>query len=291
MKTDSLFYSVFKNILQLGLDFLDLPYAGDNYNFVSEEIKQTGFRIDGLFKANEKNPNYRMSLRSANGLFCQEALNLKAWGSDLLYPYLAAERQTQSEALVHERDHHAQQAQQLQSQVDALNQAHTVLAEEKTTVTQNRDALSIELATMTQARDEQTHLAAELQTQIEALVHERNYHAQQAQQLQSQVDALNQTNTLLNQEKSAFAEQQAPLKNELAALKQSVDQQALSLSQSHTECEQLHNQLQQQEAIMANLKVQYSENDARQRLLNDEMIKAEAQLELIKDLLLREPGL
>jgi hypothetical protein len=68
-------------------------------------------------------------------------------------------------------------------------------------------------------------------------------------------------------------------------------QQALSLSQSHTECEQLHNQLQQQEAIMANLKAQYSESDARQRLLNDEMIKAEAQLELIKDVLLREPGL
>jgi hypothetical protein len=42
---------------------------------------------------------------------------------------------------------------------------------------------------------------------------------------------------------------------------------------------------------MANLKAQYSESDARQRLLNDEMIKAEAQLELIKDVLLREPGL
>lgn len=221
MKTDSLFYSVFKNILQLDLDFLDLPYAGDNYNFVSEEIKQTGFRIDGLFKANEKNSNYRMSLRSANGLSCQEAHNLTAWGSDPLYPHLAAECQTQSETLVHERDHQA------------------------------------------------TH----------------------AQQLQSQVDALSQTNTLLNQEKSSFAEQQEPLKNELAALKQSVDQQALSLSQSHTECEQLHNQLQQQEAIMTNLKAHYSESDARQRLLNDEMIKAEAQLELIKDVLLREPGL
>jgi hypothetical protein len=267
---------------------------------------------------------------------------------------LATEREARIDNLAQESTTHSQQAQQLQNQVDTLNQANAVLAEEKTTVTQSRDALSIELAAMTQARDEQTHLAAERQTQSEALVHERNHQAQQAQEsqlqvevlnqeksglielrdtlsnditsltqardvqtnlvnecqnrleaitqerdqqvthaqnLQSQVDALNQTNTLLNQEKSTFAEQQEPLKNELAALKQSVDQQALSLSQSHTECEQLHNQLQQQEAIMANLKAQYSESDARQRLLNDEMIKAEAQLELIKDVLLREPGL
>ncbi len=58
MKTDSLFYSLFKNWPQLGLDFLGLPYDGASYCFVSEEIKQTGFRIDGLFKPNEQNPNY-----------------------------------------------------------------------------------------------------------------------------------------------------------------------------------------------------------------------------------------
>lgn len=39
------------------------------------------------------------------------------------------------------------------------------------------------------------------------------------------------------------------------------------------------------------LKVKWEETQYRQRLIEEEMIKAEAQLELIKDVLLREPGL
>ena len=50
MKTDSLFYRLFQEWPQLALELLKLPYSGDSYCFVSEEIKQTGFRIDGLFK-------------------------------------------------------------------------------------------------------------------------------------------------------------------------------------------------------------------------------------------------
>jgi len=65
MKTDSLFYRLFKNWPQLALDFLNLPYSGDNYCFVSEEIKQTGFRIDGLFKPNEQNPGYPLIFAEA----------------------------------------------------------------------------------------------------------------------------------------------------------------------------------------------------------------------------------
>ncbi len=50
MKTDSLFYRLFQDWPQLALELLKLPYNSDSYRFVSEEIKQTGFRIDGLFK-------------------------------------------------------------------------------------------------------------------------------------------------------------------------------------------------------------------------------------------------
>lgn len=50
MKTDSLFYRLFLDWPQLALELLNLPYSSDSYRFVSEEIKQTGFRIDGLFK-------------------------------------------------------------------------------------------------------------------------------------------------------------------------------------------------------------------------------------------------
>lgn len=50
MKTDTLFYRLFLRWPQLAMELLGLPYSGDSYKFVSEEIKQTAFRIDGLFK-------------------------------------------------------------------------------------------------------------------------------------------------------------------------------------------------------------------------------------------------
>ena len=56
MKTDSLFYRLFQEWPQLVLELLKLPYSGDSYRFVSEEIKQTGFRIDGLLKPSSEDP-------------------------------------------------------------------------------------------------------------------------------------------------------------------------------------------------------------------------------------------
>lgn len=58
MKTDSLFYRLFQNWPQLALNMLQLPYPADIYQFVSEEIKQSSFRIDGLFKPLDSNPEH-----------------------------------------------------------------------------------------------------------------------------------------------------------------------------------------------------------------------------------------
>jgi len=49
MKTDTLFYRLFQREPRLALELLGLDYAGDSYRFSSEEIKQTAFRVDGLF--------------------------------------------------------------------------------------------------------------------------------------------------------------------------------------------------------------------------------------------------
>jgi predicted transposase/invertase (TIGR01784 family) len=49
MKTDTLFYRLFQRWPQLALELLGLDYAGDSYRFGSEEIKQTAFRLDGVF--------------------------------------------------------------------------------------------------------------------------------------------------------------------------------------------------------------------------------------------------
>jgi len=49
MKTDTLFYRLFQRRPQLALELLGLHYRGDSYRFSAEEIKQTAFRIDGIF--------------------------------------------------------------------------------------------------------------------------------------------------------------------------------------------------------------------------------------------------
>lgn len=57
MKTDSLFYRLFQRCPQLATELLELEFSGDSYCFVSEEIKQTAFRLDGIFKPLTDNPN------------------------------------------------------------------------------------------------------------------------------------------------------------------------------------------------------------------------------------------
>lgn len=49
VKTDSLFYRLFQHHPRLALDLLGLHYSADSYRFGSEEIKQTSFRLDGVF--------------------------------------------------------------------------------------------------------------------------------------------------------------------------------------------------------------------------------------------------
>ena len=49
MKNDTLFYRLFQRRPALALELLGLQYSNDSYRFSSEEIKQTAFRIDGLF--------------------------------------------------------------------------------------------------------------------------------------------------------------------------------------------------------------------------------------------------
>lgn len=49
MKTDSLFYDLFRHWPALALDLAGLdPAAADRYEFRAEELKQTAFRLDGL---------------------------------------------------------------------------------------------------------------------------------------------------------------------------------------------------------------------------------------------------
>ena len=56
MQTDGLFFRLFQNWPQQAFTLLQLPYEPNSYEFLSEEIKQTGFRIDGIFKPVKADP-------------------------------------------------------------------------------------------------------------------------------------------------------------------------------------------------------------------------------------------
>jgi predicted transposase/invertase (TIGR01784 family) len=50
MKTDSIFYRIFQTLPASFFELINLPAAeADVYDFASVELKQTAFRIDGVF--------------------------------------------------------------------------------------------------------------------------------------------------------------------------------------------------------------------------------------------------
>lgn len=61
MKTDSIFYRLFQELPSIFFELIgNPPETAEDYNFSSVEIKQTAFRIDGVFipTQTEDNPIY-----------------------------------------------------------------------------------------------------------------------------------------------------------------------------------------------------------------------------------------
>ncbi len=60
MKTDSIFYRLFQELPSIFFELIgNTPETASNYQFSSVEIKQTAFRIDGVFlPARDDNPIY-----------------------------------------------------------------------------------------------------------------------------------------------------------------------------------------------------------------------------------------
>lgn len=53
MKTDSIFYQLFQNFPSIFFELIgESAVTGNIYKFTSVEIKQTAFRIDGVFLPN-----------------------------------------------------------------------------------------------------------------------------------------------------------------------------------------------------------------------------------------------
>jgi predicted transposase/invertase (TIGR01784 family) len=57
MKTDSLFYHIFQTVPEIFFTLTGFEYSASDYEFKAIEIKQTAFRLDGVFKPVANNPN------------------------------------------------------------------------------------------------------------------------------------------------------------------------------------------------------------------------------------------
>jgi len=181
---------------------------------------------------------------------------------------LAAERQTQLEALTAERQQLTATRDTLTKEKSALTAERDGLAKEKQALSAEKHTLTTERDTLTQAKAAAEQRAAERQKQLETLTAER-------QQLTATRDTLTQAR--------AAAEQ-------LAAERLT---QFEALTAQHQQLTTAQDALAQENAALTTerdtLKQTIAEVQQRQVLLEQELIKADAQIELIKDLLLREP--
>ena len=197
---------------------------------------------------------------------------------------LSAERQTQLQQVSQERDGKAQQLAESQAQLARLQQARSEQDE-------HAKALQAQIESLTQSRDEHARLAGERASQLESLTQAKAAADKLAAERQTQLQQV-------SQERDGKVQQLAESQAQLARLQQArseQDQHAKALQaqiESLTRSRDEHAQkVEQQSLRISQLESERRESDARQQLINEEMIRAEAQIDLIKDVLLREPGL
>lgn len=211
-------------------------------------------------------------------------------------------RISQLEAQLHKRgEEYAVQA-KLVAQHQAERDKVTQQAAEQQKLAADRYA---QIQKLTQERDEQAKLVAQHQAESDKIAQQAaeqqklatDYYAQ-AQKLTLERDE--QTKQVAqHQADSEKAAQQAAEQEKLAAdrhtqiqkLTQERDEQAKLAVQHKAELDKVSKQNQERAARIVQLENEHNELGQRQARLNQEMIKAEAQIDLIKDVLLRDPGL
>lgn len=190
---------------------------------------------------------------------------------------LVAERQAQVEQLTKARDEEARFASERQESVEALKKEKAELAADRDAKAKLAEERKREGESLMNARDEQAHLANERQAQVEQLKKAREEQAKLASERQACVEALKKEKAELGADRDA--------KTKLAADRQ------MTIDTLNAELKKANALLEERASKITALETQREDLEFRQSLLNQEMIKAEAQIDLIKDVLLREPGI
>jgi hypothetical protein len=187
-------------------------------------------------------------------------------------------------ALTKERD-------ELKQQVGAARQEHKQAREQAATLQQEKDQVSQQHAQQRERAETLGQEKASLEKKIEALQDAKAGLEQQVTAGKKEVDAKVAAEQELRQQ---LAEQQKQVQ-QLTEQKNAVQQQLTEKETQHTDTA---NQLKQKNDAVAaltkerdELKQKTADADHHQQLLQEELTRAEAQIDLIKDLLLREQGL
>ena len=199
-------------------------------------------------------------------------------------------------ALVQERDTAVQHAQELQTRVDALGQElkqrtaeRDHAGSERAKFLAERDALAKEKATLTQEHDTAVQHAQELQTRVDTLgqelkqrTAERDHTSNERAKFLAERDALAKDKATLTQERDSVSGE----RQKAAAERDNLAKEKALLVQARDEQTKAARDARQR---VSTLEAELAELGARHGLLREELVKAEAQIELIADLLLREP--
>ena len=168
------------------------------------------------------------------------------------------------------RDEQAKLLSEHQTEIDLLRK-------EKADIATARDALAKEKTELIKSRDDQAKLASERHTEIDQLRKEKA-------DIAAARDALANEKTELTKTR----DNQTKLANDL---KEQLDKIILERDQYQKSASDSKKSVDSAQLRIKTLEYENNESQHRQRLLHDELGRAEAQIDLIKDLLLREPGL
>lgn len=133
------------------------------------------------------------------------------------------------------------------------------------------EAIQDKLEQIPLTKDEAVRLASERQQQITQLTKAGYEQAKLSEELQKQFEKVQQT----LQEKN----------------KRIADLETKQAEEFQKQLEKMQRSLQEKNKRIDDLETKIAERTYREQLLDNEMIKAEAQLDLIKDVLMREPGI
>ena len=197
---------------------------------------------------------------------------------------LLAERQSRIEQMTQARDGQARLANERQAQI----QQFTLERDETAKLLVERQS---QIEQLTQGKDDQTRLANECQAMIQQITQDRDETAKLLSERQGQIEQLTQgkdDQTRLANERQSKIMQLAQERDEKT--KKILEQQIL-LDQANKSIFELTSSIEKNAARARELEQTNSELQARHNLMDQEIIRAEAQIDLIKDVLLRDSGI